>query len=256
MFKPMRRYISPMPWVHEYPYLATSVAMLLLACLGLWLRPLQAKYALLSGLLGVPYALFSFEFVGSYWHPRTIAFWWITSPEDLLFSFSAGVTAWLLATWPFGDNLRCTPSWNLLLRRYLGLSALGIGIGYAIKFTHPIGVMNSAMVGVVVVGGLLCWLKRDGLRISLAGMLGFGLYYLVLGAASIGLWPHFAEQWRSAELLSFNIFGLPSYELIWALGYGAVWPLFMAYIYSATFTPTEGGQMGDLELDPVRAECD
>ena len=245
-----------MPLLQEYPYLATALAMLLIAGFSLALLRSQAKPALLSGLLGIPYALFSFEFVGSYWHPRTIAYLWITSPEDLIFSFAAGVTAWLLAAWPFAGRIVWRFSPRRLLTRYLSLSALGIGIGYAIKFTHPIGVMNSAMVGVIVVGGLLCWLKRDSLRLAFAGMLGFGVYYLALGAVSISLWPHFVQQWISAELLKYNIFGLPSYELIWALGYGAVWPLFMAYVYDAALGAEQASPQGELALDPITVEQD
>jgi hypothetical protein len=222
-----------MQFTQAYPYMATSLVMLGCAALLLISRPATRGAALLSGLLSMPFALFSFEFVGVYWHPRTVAYWRATSPEDLLFSFSTGVIVWSLATWLGSPIPILAIDTKRLVQRYLALSALGIGTGYFFKFFHPIGVMNSAMVGIGLVGLVVAASRRDAWRLALGGLVGFGAFYIGLGALISVLWPSFVGQWQSGEMLRFSVLGLPGYELVWALAYGAVWPLFMAYCFDA-----------------------
>ncbi len=220
---------------HTYPYLMASLLLTALACLLLWLRPDQRRAMLLSGLLGTPFGLFSFEFVGHYWHPKVIAFF-IASPEDLIFSFAVGVIAWALASWFIRKRLTIGFRARDLWVRYLSLSALGVGVGYAIKWTHPIGVMNSTLISVAVVGLLLAWLRRDLWPLALHGAAWFASFYGVWMLLSATLWPHFIAQWESEELLGVNPLGLPAYEFIWALAYGLVWPLFAGHILGARLT--------------------
>jgi len=218
-----------MEFTQAYPYMATSLVMLGFAVLLLMARPAARDAAVLSGLLSMPFALFSFEFVGVYWHPRTVAYWRVTSPEDLLFSFCTGVIVWSLATWLGTPAPVAEIDAKRLMTRYLALSALGVGTGYFFKFFHPIGVMNSAMMGIGLVGVLIALWRRDTWRLALGGLVGFGAFYIGLGALISVLWPSFVGQWQSGEMLRFSVLGLPGYELVWALAYGAVWPLFMAH---------------------------
>jgi len=41
---------------------------------------------------------------------------------------------------------------------------------------------------------------------------------------------HFLQQWNLPSLSGF-IFGLPLEELVWALGFGFTWPVFMAHVF-------------------------
>lgn len=220
---------------HTYPYLMASLLLAICAGLLLWLRPDQRRAMLLSGMLGTPFGLFSFEYIGHYWHPKVIAFF-IASPEDLIFSFAVGVIAWALASWFVRRRLVIDVQPRTFWTRYLGYSALGIGIGYAIKLIHPIGVMNSTLISVAVVGLLLAYLRPDLRLLAVHGGIWFGAFYCVWLLLSAGLWPQFLKQWISEEMLSLSPFGLPVYEFIWALGYGLVWPLFSGHILNARLT--------------------
>jgi hypothetical protein len=227
-----------MQWWSEYPYMMASLLLCAAAGVLLWLRPGQRQAMLLSGLLGTPFGLFSFEFVGHYWKPKVVAFF-IASPEDLLFSFAVGVITWSLATAFLRRRLTINVIWPKFWRRYLGYALLGVGLGYAIKWTHPIGVMNSALVGMAATGIVLAWLRRDLWPLALSGTAWFGGFYLLLMLIGAAIWPGFIAQWKSEELLSVSLFGLPLYELFWALGYGLVWPLFAGHIMDARFVPCE-----------------
>ena len=75
-----------------YQYLSLALLMCLLAGGCLLLLPLQRRLLLLGGALCLPFALVSYDYIPEYWNPR-LTFHYITSPEDMLFSFSSGVTA-------------------------------------------------------------------------------------------------------------------------------------------------------------------
>jgi hypothetical protein len=227
-----------MQWWHEYPYMMASLLLCAIAAAVLWRWPGQRRAMLLSGLLGTPFGLFSFEFVGHYWKPNVVAFY-IASPEDLLFSFAVGVITWGLATSFLHGRLRINVQPYVFWRRYLGYALLGVGVGYAIKWTHPIGVMNAALAGMAVTGVVLARLRRDLWPLALHGAAWFGGFYLLLMLLGAAIWPGFIAQWQSEELLSTSLFGLPLYELFWALGYGLVWPLFAGHIMDARFMPLE-----------------
>jgi hypothetical protein len=219
----------------EYPYLMASVLLCALALLIIWRRPAQRRELVLSGLLGTPFGLFSFEFIGHYWRPKVVAFF-ICSPEDLIFSFAVGVIAWALATWLLRRRLSASYTARSIAMRYFALSLLGVGVGYAIKWTHPIGVMNATLVSVAAVGLLLAGLRRDLWPLALHGAAWFVSFYFGWLVLSAALWPHFMAQWDGEELLHLRVFGLPTYEFLWALGYGLVWPLFIGHILGVRLT--------------------
>ena len=52
--------------------------------------------------------------------------------------------------------------------------------------------------------------------------------------ADVLSWPHFIQQWNLPSLSGF-IFGMPIEELVWALGFGFTWPLFMAHVFDVRF---------------------
>lgn len=224
----------PVGFIQAYPYMATSLAMLALALICHALAWRQWRAVLTGGLLMAPYGLFSFEFIPEYWNPRLIAWWGIASPEDLLFSYCTGVITCALAFLPLVHRLEFRFETRTALRRFLGLSALGIGCGYFTDWAVPgVDVMGGALLGACLVGVIMLVLRRDLWLIALCGALGFALFYLIVGLASLGLAPHFLGSWAPTREIAGQLWGMPLSEILWAMGTGLVWPLFIAHTGNA-----------------------
>ena len=69
-------------------------------------------------------------------------------------------------------------------------------------------------------------------RIALAGSLLFTLYYSIIMGISLKLFPHMILFWNNNNLWGLSVFNVPLEEIVWAFGYGAVWPLAMAYVFN------------------------
>lgn len=223
-----------------YPYLGGSLLMLLLACACMLYWRERWRMLAVAGLLCLPFACFSFEFIPQYWNPRLIAYFGFVSPEDMLFSFAGGALGLFVAAYPHRVRLQLKARPATVLRRYLLYSALGIGVGYLLKFTAPNPqVMPSTLAGVAVVG-LLLWWRNPGLRpLARSGLLGFCLVYIAVMLVCAALWPHFIGQWTADSQLPLDFLGLPLFEALWAVAFGLVWPLYTGHILGASLLPAE-----------------
>ncbi|MCB1217232.1 hypothetical protein KDL44_07555 [bacterium] len=212
-------------YLNAHPYLGMCLIMLLLAAVSVLTSRRNGRLLLFAGVLCIPYGLFSFEYIPQYWNPR-LSFHFITSPEDLLFSFAGGVLATrMLLFFQAGTYTVCTDQ-ALVWRRYIIYSLIGIAIGYGVRFGVPgTPVMISTLAGVAATGILLSWKRRRFIAGSMLGSLGFTLIYALLIRLSFWLWPHFSQAWERAEVHSSWVYGVPLFELCWALGFGLVWPL-------------------------------
>ena len=209
----------------SYPYLGMCLIMLLLAVSAVMTARRNARLLLYSGLLCIPYGLFSFEYIPDYWNPR-LTYHFIASPEDLLFSFCGGVLATRMLLFFQYGTYRISTERVLIWRRYLLYSAIGIAIGYGVRFGLPgTEVMVSTLVGVVVVGLILSFKRRRFVAAAFCTSLAFMLVYGLLIRLSFLLWPRFSMAWEKAEFHSGWLLGVPLFELLWALGFGFVWPL-------------------------------
>lgn len=211
-----------------YPYLASCLILLQILLVALALDSARRHLAVLSGLLSSPYALLSVFFVPEYWAPvRTTRL--AASPEDFIFSFATGGIVWLLASWPLRRRFTHRLDWARFLGRYLECVVPGVTIGW-LCFVSGLGVMASAIVGIAAVWGVLLWRCGGLWPLSAAGAFGFALFYAVLMVAAVVVWPDLHLHWNAANLWGPRLLGVPVEEIAWALAYGAVWPLFMAYV--------------------------
>ncbi len=214
-----------------YPYLALSLALLIIFVAGLVVSQEQRRLMLLSGLLSAPFALASFFFVPEYWNPVRVANF-LTGPEDIMFSFANGGIVWLLATWLVQRRITLGLQTGRLLRRYIVCTSSSVALILVCRFSG-LGVMTSVMVGIVALGVLLLWRRGQLWPISVAGGIGFTLLYLVSVGAVSAIWPDFLLQWNADNLWGPSLLRVPLEEVVWAFGYGAVWPLLMAYVFDA-----------------------
>jgi hypothetical protein len=109
--------------------------------------------------------------------------------------------------------------------------------------------MNSTMAGIAASAAVMLALRRGLWPLMLRGALLFGAFYLGFIKLALLLYPSFLASWSPAVPFGYW-WGIPLYELYWAIAFGAVWPLFIAFSfgwrlhYRATHEPTHehGGQ--------------
>lgn len=217
----------------RFPYLGMSLALFLLLLAGLLARPRQRKLTLLSAALQAPFGLLSVFFVPDYWEPaRVFSFGTGAGVEDLLFSFASGGLAWLLATSLLDARIEAEIEPRKVLVRFAAFAVPGLATGVLLWWSG-FGPMNATIVVAAVATTVLAWRQRGDLRLSAAGAVGFGLLYPAVLKGAYELWPHFPDQWSSAGAWGLSVWGLPLEEIVWAVGGGAVWPLFVAYLVDA-----------------------
>ncbi len=214
--------------LEAYPYLFGSLALLGLSAVGFWLLPDQRRPMLLSGLLAAPFALASIELVPEYWNPVRVAVFLI-GPEDVIFTIAAGLLAWSLAVFPLHRRLVL----DFHLREMLRPLAFCLFLGFVVHVVCRLGGVRgiqSHMVPAAVVGAVLLVLRPSLWPIPLVGALFFPPVYLSVPLVLLRLRPDFLLQWNAAHLSGVFLFGVPGEEALWALGYGAFWPLLVAFV--------------------------
>lgn len=214
-----------MPLIATYTYLVWSLGLLGMFAVAYMLKPAHRRVALCSAALSAPYSFLAVVFVPAYWEPAQI-FRVLVGPEDLVFSFANGGMIWILAgayyavpEHPWGRTfcVRCARITASFLAAWLLLWLAGLPLMWA-----------ALAVGV----GLWCFLiSRDlaALPVSLKCAAVFAAGYTLWLAAILYANPGFAESWTPDGLVGVTVLGAPLEEALWAVEFGAVWPLLVAY---------------------------
>ncbi len=74
-------------------------------------------------------------------------------------------------------------------------------------------------------------------RLSLTGAVCFVALYTAATVAVFTAFPHLGLHYTPTALLGIAVLRVPVEELVWALGYGAVYPLVLAYSFEAGVDP-------------------
>jgi hypothetical protein len=223
------------------PYLGFSVLLLVLTGFGalLWVgqpaRRTVWRLMLIGGLCCGPFGLFSFMYIPKYWNPVLTCWFGPASPEDILFAVATGAITMCCALWPFARGLHLPGSdWRLFGARALRFCALGIGSGYALIYAlwfgahYRIDTMLACLISIALSAALVFRERPDLFRLCLPGVLFMPYYWLAMRLSFL-IWPQFLHSWDAPEQNLGWIGGVPLYELLWALGLGTVWPVFIAW---------------------------
>lgn len=211
------------------PYLAMSAFLLAAFSAGYLLVPAQRKPMLVSGLLCAPFCLFELAFVPEYWSPHRMP----GSPlaaGDLIFSFATGGLAWLLAAGVRDRPLRPSFTPGRFVIRYLVPSLVGAGFVVGL-WRLGVPIMPAALIGIGVGALVLAGVYRHRVSRMIRGAAGFGLFYSLVLKLALALWPSFLVCWRREGPLDSLVWGLPLGEILWAAGFGAIWPAFISHVF-------------------------
>lgn len=214
-----------------HSYLLTSVFLTALCLAGLWLVPGHRKPTLLSAVLGIPGAAYSLVFVPTYWNPVRI----LALPigiEDVLFSFANGGLVWLLvAVWTPG--IRVSIDAATVAKRWLAVTA-AFTLLLVVIARGGVPVMHAGLVGAAVILGAMLWRRPAHWPLAVRGAIAFTILYGAVLFGSLHIWPGALSQWDTRVLSGIVFLGAPVEEMIWALAYGAVYPVVMAFFLEAT----------------------
>jgi hypothetical protein len=217
-------------FAHDHVYLVTLVFCLSLLMAGFFgSSARQRRVVLLSGVLALPASLSALDWVPEYWRPQVL--WDLpVSLEDVAFTFVAGGLAWLLVAFPWGGHLVLPPRLKPSLKRY-SFGALGILSITGLLKVWGCDYFWALTVAIYGLGLILLRFLRPFWPLACWGGIAYlVLHFLVLKTAFL-IWPHFLQQWNLPAIRGF-IFGVPLEELVWALGFGFTWPLYMAYVFN------------------------
>jgi hypothetical protein len=215
--------------IQTHPYLFASALMIALCLVAgrVLLTGEQFRAIVLSGLLGAPCFIFMPFLEDTYWTPRragrhALGF------EDLLISFAVAVMAWLVVALFLRRRIRVVRRARGFHRRYsvAGLLSVGFFLGLC---GAGIDAMVSLVLAYVAMVAILQIVRKDLWPVALTGLVAFPLLYLVVLRVDYWLWPGFISEWNQASVLGAALWGFPRGELLWAVAFGAYWPLFVGY---------------------------
>jgi hypothetical protein len=233
----------------HYGYLVSVLMLLVVLLLGIVACPGQRMGMLLSSCLGAPYALGALVFVPDYWRPVLV----VPFPvglQDLIFSFSVGGIAWLLAVWPQRNRLRLGPKTRVMLVR-LAVCGLPCFLLTLALWRGGLPIMTNVVLTMVAFGIVLLWLRPRFLSLALTGALGFSLFYFLFAWVALALWS--PGYWNIEKLWGYSLFHVPLEEIVWATAFGFVWPLFMAYVFDAELV-TVPGELATTAQEAIRGK--
>jgi hypothetical protein len=238
----------------SYPYLGSCLLMLVVSAFaaGVCLREQRAAM-LLSSALTIPVGMFAFLYVPDYWDPAQV-FRWHAGPEDTLFGLANGATVWVLAT--RGPGQRMDVCWHpiRMLWRYLPVLVGGLLL-YPCFSALGMRPMDAALLGIAMVACVLLSRRRELWGMAVFSGSSFGLLYAAVMLASVGLWPHFGDQWNHDRLWGVAIGGVPLEEFAWALAFGVTWPLVVAHVLGARPATGREPASGSCETSTTRVSA-
>jgi hypothetical protein len=221
-------------FAETYPYLAGCFFAVLLFIACILLSKEQRRPMLLSSLLFTPFALTAIILVPSYWRPKL--FWdLVVGVEDVIFCFFNGGIVWLGSVYFMKDRLLLPGKFRPLMTRYIKYILYG-SIACSVLFLMGFGFLWSTLGVLYILGFMLLYTQRRLWPLALCGTGTFLAIYSLILKLMFSSWPHFIRQWNLPSLSGF-IFGMPVEELVWALGFGFTWPLFMAHVFDVQVRP-------------------
>jgi len=230
----------------KYAYLITSLAFLVLFIGGLVVSPRRIRSSIvLSAFLSAPISFASLIFVPGYWNPNRIMHF-IIGPEDFIFSFSTGGIAWVMAVWFVRHKMIFNFEKRSIIRRYIKFIVIGSIINLFFLMMN-VGIMFSTIITVVILGLWILFQRLHYWFISVSGLIGFTVCYLILLKLSFYFFPDFIYQWNFEHFCGLFIWGIPFEEIIWSMACGSVWPLITAYLFDARSAPIQ-----NISLDRVK----
>jgi len=104
--------------------------------------------------------------------------------------------------------------------------------------------MPRTLIPVIVVGLLLLYLRPSLWMLALSGLIGYTLVHGVILRTAFTLTPVWADAWNVRGLWGPKFWAIPVDEIVWSAVFGAIWPIFTAYLFNARLLlPDQAGRL-------------
>ena len=80
-------------------------------------------------------------------------------------------------------------------------------------------------------------------------MIAFAVAHTVIMKLGLSFWSEFLDLYNLETFWGRPVYGVPLGEPVWALVYGAGWPLFVSYFLDLKLTPDQGRRRGESQKE-------
>ena len=98
--------------------------------------------------------------------------------------------------------------------------------------------MGAALLASALLLAVLLYLRRSFWKLAAYGSVTFAAAYTLFVSVAFALHPGFARQWNPEALSGLLLIGVPVEEIAWGLAFGAIWPLFLVYLFNVELQNT------------------
>lgn len=212
----------------QYPYLIVSLVLLFLFLLGYIVSNNNRSLLFLSGLLSIPFCLYEFVFIPEYWTPYSGGR--ILGISDFIFSFSTGGIAWFLATSGLAKNYNLSWNINHFFRRFTGCAVLGVFFSVVLWYLG-IKIMTAVLI-IIFLGFIVLYFRCTNVNLlKKYKFVYFAIIYFIVIKISFIIFPELSFYWNPNNLSGLYLLEIPLEEVLWALAFGTIWPVFIVYIF-------------------------
>ena len=208
----------------QYAYLAGD-----LLALPLWIilfvhrKDLRKEMLIASVAIGIVAVLTEPFFLQDYWHPQTFNGWPV-GIEDFLYGFLLGGIASVIYEEIYGKKYSKRHDrkhhWGILLIPFMILSISTFAVG---KVIVNLSTMYAALISLFVAMIFIIYYRHDLFIDSIISGLLVGIFTMLGFLVFLKIFPGVVENlWLVHNLNGIFVFGIPSEELLWAFGLGAV----------------------------------
>jgi len=218
--------------ISTHPYLVSTILALLaiLMVAKILLLKSQQRIVFASSLVAIVPCLFSVYFENEYWSPTRLGGFQL-GIEDALFSFDTAAISIIMTTLILNSRLTFDFQMRLFIKRSLIPFSLAIII-FLSGCRAGLNAMTSLLLTHAALIAVLLGFRPDMFLMAIVGLFGFVPVYFIVIKVYFWMWPGFVYEWNQNHLWGRLACGVPLGEIVWALGFGAMWPLFVGYAFN------------------------
>lgn len=124
------------------------------------------------------------------------------------------------------------------LRLFVGGSALRLS-ATPVFSRGGLTIMTAVLLGIALDLGVLAWRSPRLHMLGLAGAAGCGVTCTALLGVMFAFVPVFPSYWQGPAFSGAQLSGIPEAKILWAVGFGAIRPRFVAHAFDADY-PSSG----------------